>query len=45
MDVFHQKQGKDVDPGNSSSTQESDEGNSQDDWREVPEKTFSSFSM
>lgn len=45
VDVFHQKQGKDVVPGNSSSTQDSDEGKSQGDWREGPEKTLSSFSM
>lgn len=34
MDVFHQKQGKDMDPGNSSMLK-GGEGNS---WRKVPEK-------
>lgn len=39
MDMFHQKQGKDMDPGNSSMLQ-GGEGNS---WRKAPENFFLTF--
>lgn len=37
VDVFHQKQGKNMNPGNSSTLQ-GGEGSSQGEWRKVPEK-------